>query len=59
MASKIALLVIAATLTVAMTGCAKEKGPMEKMGEGLDEAAQSIEKSAEEAAENVQEAVEQ
>ncbi len=59
MANKIALLAIAATLTVAMAGCAKEEGPMEKMGKDLDEAAQSVEESAEEAAESVKEAVEQ
>jgi len=60
MATRIALLAIAVTLTVAMTGCAKkEEGPMEKMGKGLDDAAQSVEESAEDAAESVKEAVEQ
>ncbi len=59
MANKTALLAIAATLTVAISGCAKEEGPMEKMGKGLDEAAQSVEESAEEAADSVKEAVEQ
>ncbi len=57
MANKIALLAIAATLTMAITGCAKEEGPMEKMGKGLDEAAQSVEKSAEDAADAVKDAV--
>ena len=59
MATRIALLAIAAALTVAMTGCAKEEGPMEKMGKGLDDAAESVEESAEDAAESVKEAVEQ
>jgi hypothetical protein len=57
MANNIALLAIATTLTIAITGCAKEEGPMEKMGKSLDDAAHSVEKSAEEAADSVKEAV--
>ena len=59
MANKITLFAIATTLTIAITGCAKEEGPMEKMGKSLDDAAHSVEKSAEEAADSVKEAVEE
>ena len=40
----------------AVVGC-KEKGPMEKAGESLDNAAQEAGKAAEEAGEKAQEAV--
>ena len=56
--NKLYPLLMAATFTVALAGCAKEEGPMEKMGKSVDEAAGSIEKSAEEAADSVKEAVE-
>jgi PBP1b-binding outer membrane lipoprotein LpoB len=56
--NKLYPLLMAATFTVALAGCAKEEGPMEKMGKGVDEAAESVEKSAEEAADSVKEAVE-
>lgn len=59
MTNRIALLAMATTLTLAMTGCAKEEGPMEKAGKSLDNAAQSVEESAEEAADSVKEAVDQ
>ena len=46
-------------MTLSLLGCAKEEGPMEKMGKQIDEAAESVEKSAEEAAEKVREATEE
>lgn len=49
------MLVFAALVLV---GCAKEEGPMEKMGKKMDDAAEEVGKSAEEAADAVKEAVE-
>lgn len=59
MTIKIALLALVTTLTLAMSGCAKEEGPMEKMGKSIDDAAESVEESAEEAADSIKEAVEE
>ena len=48
--NKFIMAVIAATFALAMGGCAKEEGSMEKMGKSVDEAAEAVEKSADEAA---------
>ena len=56
---KAIILTLFATLTLTVAGCAKEEGPMEKMGKSLDEAADSVSEAAEEAAEDVKDAVEE
>ena len=47
---KALMLTLFAALTLTVSGCAKEEGPMEKMGKSLDEAAESVSDAAEEAA---------
>lgn len=47
------------SLTLTLIGCAKEEGPMEKMGKSLDETAENVKDAAEDAAENVEEAIEE
>ncbi len=53
------MLTLFAALTLTVSGCAKEEGPMEKMGKSLDEAAESVSDAAEEAAEEVKDAVDE
>ena len=53
------MLALIATLALAIAGCAKEEGTMEKVGKSLDEAAESAEKAAKDAADEVKEAVEE
>lgn len=55
---KAILTAILAVLMLSAAGCAKEEGPMEKMGKSLDKAAHDVEEAAEEAAEEVKEAAE-
>ena len=53
---------IAAVLVIMLAmfsvGCAKEEGPMEKMGKQMDEVVEKAEDTAEEMADDVQEAAE-
>ncbi len=56
---KALMLTLFAALTLTVSGCAKEEGPMEKMGKSLDEAAESVSDAAEEAAEEVKDAVDE
>lgn len=53
---KLFLMTLFTVLTLSLAGCAKEKGPMEKMGESMDDAAESIGDKAEEVADDVKDA---
>ncbi len=50
--------VLVIMLAVFSVGCAKDEGPMEKMGKQMDEAVEKAEDSAEKMAEDVREATE-
>ncbi len=50
--------VLVAMLAMFSVGCAKEEGPMEKMGKQVDEAVEKVEDTAEEVADDVREAAE-
>ena len=50
--------VLVTMLTVFSVGCAKEEGPMEKMGKQMDEAVEKAEDTAEEVADDSREAAE-
>ena len=46
------------SLALFATGCAKEEGPMEKMGKDLDKAVENAQETAEDVADDMKEAVE-
>jgi len=50
--------VLAVVLGGFTVGCAKEKGPMEKMGEQVDQAVEDAEDAAEDIADDVKDAAE-
>lgn len=50
--------VLVMMLAVFSVGCAKEEGPMEKMGKQMDEAVEKAEDTAEEVADDVRKATE-
>ncbi|MCB1701044.1 MAG: hypothetical protein H6985_04400 [Pseudomonadales bacterium] len=56
---KLILMLTATAFALSIGGCAKEEGPMEKMGKSLDNAAESVGESAEDAADSVKKAVEE
>ena len=58
MRSKLVITALLASLTLTMVGCAKEEGPMEKMGKSLDETAENVKDAAEDAADATEDAAE-
>ena len=55
---RLVITALLASLTLTMVGCAKEEGPMEKMGKSLDETAENVKDAAEDVAEDVADATE-
>lgn len=54
---RLALLALFTASALTLGGCAKEEGPMEKMGKSVDEAAEKAEKAAEDLSDDVKDAV--
>jgi len=55
---RLVITALLASLTLTMVGCAKEEGPMEKMGKSLDETAENVKDAAEDAADATEDAAE-
>jgi outer membrane lipoprotein-sorting protein len=54
----ISIAMLALVLGVFTAGCAKEEGPMEKMGKDVDQAVKDVEDAAEDIADDVKDAAE-
>ena len=57
MKTRLALLALFTASMLTLGGCAKEEGPMEKMGKSVDEAAEKAEKAAEDISDDLKDAV--